>query len=84
MESVGDEGFEAMASISSKSSAKRVAEAVVQKTPRVLSKSDTALSKLVSLSGEIGTKGENLRLGALATTLGLGAGYAAGRRRRKR
>ena len=84
MESVGDDGFEAMASISSKSSAKQTAAAVVQKTPRVLSKSDTALSKLVSMSGQIGTKGENLRLGALAATLGLSAGYAAGRRRERR
>jgi hypothetical protein len=54
----------------------------VAKTVFESSRADKALSKLVSRGEGFGP--EALRLGALATTLGLGAGYAAGRRRKKR
>ena len=57
----------------------------VAKTVFESSRADKALSNLVSKAGRFNKAGpEALRLGALATTLGLGAGYAAGRRRRKR
>lgn len=57
----------------------------VAKTVFESSRADKALSNLVSKAGRFNKAGpEALRLGALATTLGLGAGYAAGRRRKKR
>lgn len=91
------EAFESLSTVRPTSTAKTVAGISSSKKPAVAaaeeaaakvvkivesSRPDKALSKLVSRGGEFGP--ESLRLGALAATLGLGAGYAAGRRHRKR